>query len=288
MELGYYCNHGEYMNKPVLFVSLLFLITTAFAVPPSIMPDGMENIHLGMPITELIAIRKNIKSGTTFDSCTSEGPIYCKWYRDPNDPKHLTPYRSRYQLKENYDYLFFDTAGFSFSTQNLIYVAVGGGINTKEKRKGYAKNRDEFILYAVRKWGNPDLISISDDNFTMKGKHDYYVITMYWTRGVHIIRARFPLAVEEYFNSLTLSERFLNTLGEIIGINNYPSVRVDITWNTAFDTSRFIHAGQILTEKEAERMPQSYMPLGVINKKEAEKLLKSIGFEELVMRAMAK
>jgi len=240
------------------------------------MPEGLENVHLGMPIKELIATRKNIKSGTTFNYCFNFGRLpFCKWYKDPNDPKRLDitlhefPGFNSHLFKENYDFLFFDTVWFSCSSRDFDVLIIDGGINTRKKRREYPKKRDEFILYAIKKWGRPDQLLVGDEKFSGTGRHDYYSITMNWRKGGTIIHAEFPLAVEEYFKSLSMTEKSLNALRNIA--DNYPEVRIKI------EPSKFTPG----------TFPYIYMPRRIVNKEETDKLLKSIGFDKLLKRAMA-
>jgi len=251
----------------------MLLISPVLSATSSIMPEGLENVYLNMPIKELIAIRKNIKSDTTVDYCFEYGHMFCKWYKDPNNPKHLQNINV-HLFKENYSFLFFDTVRFNCTSNNLSRVVVDGGINTRKKRREYPKKRDEFILYALKKWGRPDQLLVGDEKFSGTGRHDYYSITMNWLKGGTIIHAEFPLGVEEYFKSLSMIEKSLNALHNIA--DNYPRVQLNIGFRWFREHRGF----------GAEPFGDDYKPRQIVNREEADKLLKSIGFDELLKRAI--
>jgi len=280
------------MSKGTRLIFLLLLsINTVLAAPPSIMPEGLENVYMDMPIKELLATRTNIKSGTTYDYCFSHGSLFCKWYKDPNNPNKLDQSFNTHLFKENFAFLFFDAVWFSCGSDKLYALTVDGAITTRKKREEFSKKRDEFVLYAVKKWGKPEQLLVGDEKFTRAGRHDYYSITMNWLKGGTIIHAEFPLAIEEYFKSLSVSEKLGNKLSNIMV--PYPQVKIMIIPIPFAGSTVPIYmasSGQLMTRREANLLsiPINFKPRQIVNREEAEKLLKLINFDGLIERALTK
>ena len=172
----------------IVLMLLVLQTQSLFAVenvkPPVVMPDGYENIYIGMPLIDFIKVRKNIKSGTNwFIETMDNGGL--PWINDPNNPRKIDWNRDMHRFVENSSSQIFNlNTTYDFFQDKLDDISWTGVISSMFPGK-IKKTSAEVMSYAFAKWGIPDDVLVLESK-GYKEEKNYRLIMLYVKDGVRV------------------------------------------------------------------------------------------------------
>lgn len=266
------------MRKTGLIL-ILYFTNPISAVEPSMMPEGLENIYLEMPLTEFLRARKELKSGYSLKDCLNDGFMGTYACGNANNPKRIEfSATTNHRFREKYDFLLWNTIYYdsfvsSEKTKVLDRIEIlGGGISLCDV-KDYPQKRDKSISYLLQKWGKPDRIMV--DN---KGGYYYSVMLLWMTTDVFRY-AEIPIDPSAYIKTFSTLDRLWRYV--FPSERERPLVKMVLTHRRNPILPKHV-PGKAMTgiEDDLPAMPPDCRGEQIVRKKVAVEILKRAGLYE--------
>ena len=232
----------------------------------------MENINLGMRISELLKMRPGLKSGTNLMDIFEDNLLL---WNDLNNPKKIDlntidteKWRHSYRFKEKAELPLLETVYYYFiSGPQLQSIRIEGELITGKEIDALPQNRDKLLLHVLELWGKPDYVYGAEYLNSRTKAHEHYMLEFVWLAGDVYIDLKCPVVVHDYAKTVPLLTR---VWGRILGVGM--PVRISIS-----NESRVYNP---------QRPQYDYGWSKSVTTKETEVLLESIGYHKLLEQSL--
>ncbi|KKR95607.1 MAG: hypothetical protein UU48_C0047G0002 [Candidatus Uhrbacteria bacterium GW2011_GWF2_41_16] len=154
-----------------------------------------------------------------------------------------------------------------FFAPRLRSIELEGFVITRKEIKEYPENRDKLIGHVIQRWGKPDKVFVGEHIDSNNGAHNYYRIELEWYRGDVFMEMHCPVAVYEYGKTISLLGKLY---WRILGYG--------------------IPVSLVITDDPGTKVfypkPSSYSFYKRVGAEEAERLLKSIKYYEILGQSL--